>query len=132
MDKRGAFIWPRSLLWLFLGLVFLYLALMPFFNVFPYNFEVGEDLLRFLIVAMGVLILIESFRKDKGFRRFFWIIVGIIIAAFGIYIFLIGINVSLPFTFTVNKIILQIILALYSVYLIIGAWQQTRVINTNN
>jgi len=126
MNKKGAFILPRSLLWLILGVMFLYMALMPFFSFFPYNFEVGENLLRALIVAVGVLILIESFRREAGFKRFLQILIGLIIAAFGVYIFLIGVNIKLPFEFEVNKIILQIVLALYSVYLLGGAFQQTK------
>jgi|TARA_Y100000310_G_scaffold253767_1_gene260706 hypothetical protein len=129
MDKRGSFVWPRSILWLFMGLVFLYLALMPFFEVFPYNFEVGSNLLRLLIFVVGILILFESFRRGtRGLKRISWISVGLILAAFGIYIFLMGLGVNLPFVFNVNQVWLQIILALYSVYLIIGAWGQTKVV----
>mgnify|MGYP001612003026 CR=1 FL=1 len=128
MNKKGAFIWPRSLLWLFLGLLFLYLALMPFFNLFPYNIEVGEDLLRFLIVVVGLLIFIESFRRERGFKRMLSVILGLVIAVFGVYIFLLGIDISLPFEFNINKIVLQIVLILYSIYLIMGAFEQTRVI----
>ena len=128
MNKRGAFIWPRSLLWLVSGAVFLYLALMPFFDVFPYNFEIGEGLLRVLIVVVGILILMESFRRERGFKNFLWIILGIIIAAFGIYIFLMGLDINLPFVFGINEIVLQIILALYSLYLIGGAFGQVKII----
>ena len=128
MNKRGGFIWPRSLLYLISGLIFLYLALMPFFSVFPYNFEVGEDLLRILIVIVGMLLLVASFKRDRGVRRLIQVVVGIILAVFGIYIFLMGINVPLPFEFGINKAILQIILALYSIYLIIGAWKQTKTV----
>ncbi len=128
MNKRGAFIWYRSLWWLLAGIVFLYLGLMPFFEVFPYNFEMGEDLLRFLIVIVGILILIESFRRERGMKNFKWILLGIVMAAFGIYIFLLGINVSLPFNFDINEMVLQGILVLYSLYLIWGAFGQIRVV----
>jgi hypothetical protein len=128
MNKIGAFVWPRSLIWLFSGAIFLYLALMPFFDVFPYNFEVGETLLRVMIVIVGILILFESFRRGVGIRKFFWVLLGAIIAAFGIYIFLMGVNVKLPFEFGINKIILQVILALYSIYLLIGAWEQVKIV----
>jgi hypothetical protein len=128
MNKRGRFIWPRSLLWLVSGAVFLYLALMPFFDVFPYNFEIGEGLLRVLIVVVGILILIESFRRERGFKNFSWVIIGILIAAFGIYIFLMGLNISLPFVFGINEIVLQIILALYSLYLIWGSFGQVKIV----
>jgi hypothetical protein len=127
MNKRGKFIWPRSLLWLFIGLVFLYMAIMPFFEVFPYNFEIGENLMIFLIFVVGILILFESFKRDSGIKRFFWILFGLIIALFGLYVFLMYLGINLPFVFKVNEIILQIILALYSVYLIIGAWGQSAV-----
>ncbi len=127
MDKKGRFIWPRSLLWVFIGLVFLYMAIMPFFEVFPYNFEIGENLMIFLIFVVGILILFESFRRDSGVKRFFWVLLGLIIAILGLYVFLMGLGVNLPFVFNVNGIILQFILALYSIYLIIGAWGQSAV-----
>jgi len=129
MNKSAKFVWPRSFFWLLIGAIFLYLGLMPFFNVFPYNFEIGENLLRLIIVIVGLLILIESFKKERGFKNFTSIIIGILIAAFGIYIFLMGINVTLPFQFDISELVLQGILILFSLYLIWGAFGQVRTFN---
>ncbi len=128
MDKKGAFVWPRSFIWVLIGAIFLYLGLMPFFDVFPYNFEIGEELLRLIIVIVGILILIESFKRERGFRNFMWIIVGIVIAAFGIYIFLMGINVTLPFEFDISDVVLQVILILFSLYLVWGSFGQVKIV----
>jgi hypothetical protein len=128
MDKKGVFVWPRSFVWVLIGAIFLYLGLMPFFDVFPYNFEIGEELLRLIIVIVGILILIESFKRERGFRNFMWIIVGIVIAAFGIYIFLMGINVTLPFEFDISDVVLQVILILFSLYLVWGSFGQVKIV----
>jgi hypothetical protein len=128
MNKIGAFVWPRSFVWLLVGAIFLYLGLMPFFNLFPYNFEIGEELLRLIIVIVGILILIESFRRERGFRNFMWIIIGIIIAAFGIYIFLMGININLPFQFNISDLVLQIILILFALYIVWGSFGQVKIV----
>ena len=128
MNKKGAFVWPRSFAWVLIGAIFLYLGLMPFFDLFPYNFEIGEELLRLIIVIVGILILIESFKRERGFRNFMWIIVGIVIAAFGIYIFLMGINVTLPFEFDISDVVLQVILILFSLYLVWGSFGQVKVV----
>jgi hypothetical protein len=128
MNKKGAFVWPRSFIWVLIGAIFLYLGLMPFFDLFPYNFEIGEELLRLIIVIVGILILIESFKRERGFRNFMWIIVGIVIAAFGIYIFLMGINVTLPFEFDISDVVLQVILILFSLYLVWGSFGQVKIV----
>ena len=128
MNKIGAFVWPRSFVWLLVGAIFLYLGLMPFFNLFPYNFEIGEELLRLIIVIVGILILIESFRRERGFRNFMWIIIGIIIAAFGIYICLMGININLPFQFNISDLVLQIILILFALYIVWGSFGQVKIV----
>jgi len=126
MNKRGRFVWPRSLIWLGLALLFLYIAVMPYFNFFPVSFEIGENLLRFFILLAGLLIFIESFRRHIRFKKFIHIILGLFMAVFGFYIFLMGVNVPLPFEFNINKIILQIVLGLYAIYLLIGAFEQTQ------
>ena len=124
MDKRGSWDSPRSWWYFFGGVIFLYLALMPFFDIFPFNFEVGGALLRILISALGLLILIESFTMDP-INKFGKIIVGLIFAVFGAFIFFSYQNASwLPFSLDPGEMVLQIVLIIYAAYLFIGAWRQ--------
>jgi len=124
MDKRGDWDSPRSW-WYFLGgLVFLYLALMPFFNVFPFSFAVGDSLLRIFIALIGILILFESFTMDP-INKLFKIIIGLVFAVFGVWLFFSFQGASwLPFDINLSDTILQIVLIVYAAYLFIGAWRQ--------
>ena len=125
MNKKGD--WDNSngsWIYFILGLVFLYLALMPFFNIFPFNFEIGGALIRILIAIMGVLIFIESFKMDPV-NKITKVIVGLLFAVFGLFFFFSYQEASwLPFSLNPGDTILQIILIIYAAYIFIGAWRQ--------
>ena len=106
------------------GLIFLYLGLMPFLNVFPFNFDVGGSLLRILVAVLGVLIMIESFTMDpidKGRK----VIVGLVFAVVGLYFFFMHQGATwIPFVFSLSDVVFQVLLIIYAAYLFIGAWRQ--------
>ncbi|MCD4759588.1 hypothetical protein K8R33_01735 [archaeon] len=125
MNKRGD--WDThngSWLYFFGGLIFLYLALMPFLDAFPFNFEIGGALLRILIGVIGVVILIESFTMDPV-NKLGKVAIGLIFAVVGIYLFFSYQGASwIPFSLSLSDVILQILLIIYAAYLFIGAWRQ--------
>jgi len=128
LNKKGD--WDNthgSWLYFFGGLIFLYISLMPFFNKFPFEFEVGGMLLRAFIAIAGIIIFIESFTMESidNSGKIGKIVIGLLFAAIGVYLFSMHIGASwVPFSFSLNEIILQIILIIYAAYLFVGAWRQ--------
>ncbi len=125
LDKKGDWDNSHGSWWYFIGgLIFLYIGLMPFFDIFPFSFTIGESLLRVFLALLGVLILVESFTMDP-MNKFGKVVVGLIFAIVGVYSFLSYQGVSwLPFEMALNSIVLQILLIIYAIYLFIGAWRQ--------
>ena len=121
-NKRGD-IRPISFLWLGGGIIFLLLGIMPFFNILPFSFELTGLLLKYLIVLVGLLIFVESFGIGFGASKFGRIIIGVLFVAVGLWFILMHYNV-LESLIDVSDIILQILLIVYSIYLIIGAFLQ--------
>ena len=125
MNKKGD--WDNhngSWVYFILGVIFLYLALMPFFNIFPFNFAIGGALLRIFIAVMGVLIFIESFKMDPV-NKITKVIVGLAFAVLGLFFFFSHQEASwLPFSLNPGDTILQIFLIIYAAYIFIGAWRQ--------
>jgi hypothetical protein len=112
--------------WLYFigGLIFLYLGLMPFLNVFPFNFDVGSSLLRIMVAVLGVIILIESFTMDP-IDKARKVVIGLVFAVIGLYLFFMGQGaVWIPWSFNLSDIFFQVILVIYAAYLFIGAWRQ--------
>jgi hypothetical protein len=125
MNKKGDWDNHNGSWWYFLlGVVFLYLALMPFFNIFPFNFSIGGALLRIFIAIMGVLIFIESFKMDPV-NKITKVIVGLAFAVIGLFFFFSHQGATwLPFSWNPSDAVLQIILIIYAAYIFIGAWRQ--------
>ena len=125
IGKRGD--WDNSHgSWLYFigGLIFLYLGLMPFLNVFPFNFDIGSSLLRIMVAVLGVMILIESFTMDP-IDKARKIVVGLVFAIIGLYLFFMEQGATwIPLSFSLSDIVFQIILVVYAAYLFIGAWRQ--------
>jgi len=112
--------------WLYFlgGLIFLYLGLMPFLDVFPFNFDIGSSLLRIMVAVLGVLILIESFSMDP-IDKARKVIVGLVFAVVGLYLFFMGQGASwIPISFSTSDVVFQVILVIYAAYLLIGAGRQ--------
>jgi len=125
ISKRGD--WDNSHgSWLYFigGLIFLYLGLMPFLNVFPFNFDVGSSLLRIMVAVLGVIILIESFTMDP-MDKVRKVIIGLVFAIVGLYLFFMGEGATwIPFSFNLSDIFFQVILIIYAAYLFFGAFRQ--------
>ncbi|MFH1376858.1 MAG: hypothetical protein ABIH25_04440 [Candidatus Woesearchaeota archaeon] len=126
MNKRGDFT-GRSAIWLLIALIFLYIALTPFgFLPFPFSLDLTESIVRGLIAVIGVLIFIESFNYDSK-QKFLGIVIGLIFFLVGVYILLMSIEslpFSLPYTFEINDIFLQVILIIYALYLAYASFKQ--------
>ena len=113
-----------SWLYFFGGLIFLYLGLMPFLNVFPFNFDLGSSLLRIMVAVLGVIILIESFTMDP-IDKARKVIVGLVFAVVGLYLFFMEQGANwIPINFSTSDVVFQVILVIYAAYLFIGAWRQ--------
>ncbi len=124
MNKRGDWDSPRSWWYFIGGLIVLYLALMPFFDLFPFNFSIGESILRILIAIIGLLILFESFTMDPV-NKTGKVIVGLFFAVFGAWMYFSYLGMGwLPFEINLSDTVLQILLIIYAAYLFIGAWRQ--------
>jgi len=125
ISKRGD--WDNSHgSWLYFigGLIFLYLGLMPFLNVFPFNFDVESSLLRIMVAVLGVIILIESFTMDP-MDKVRKVIIGLVFAIVGLYLFFMGEGATwIPFSFNLSDIFFQVILIIYAAYLFFGAFRQ--------
>ena len=125
IGKKG--VWDNSHgSWLYFlgGLIFLYLGLMPFLDVFPFNFDIGSSLLRIMVAVLGVLILIESFSMDP-IDKARKVIVGLVFAVVGLYLFFMGQGASwIPISFSTSDVVFQVILVIYAAYLLIGAGRQ--------
>jgi hypothetical protein len=112
--------------WLYFigGIIFLYLGLMPFLSVFPFNFDIGSSLLRIFVAALGLSIMIESFTMDpidKGRK----VVLGLVFAIVGLYFFFMHQGATwIPFAFNLSDMVFQILLVVYAAYLFFGAWRQ--------
>ena len=125
MNKKGD--WDNSngsLIYFILGLMFLYVSLMPFIKVFPVNFDLVGNLLRIMVAIVGVIILIESFKMDP-INKPMKIASGFVFAVVGLYFFFSSKNASwIPFIINPGDMVLQIVLVIYAAYLFIGAFRQ--------
>ncbi|MBT6995463.1 hypothetical protein HN865_05185 [Candidatus Woesearchaeota archaeon] len=125
IGKKGDWDNHHGSWWYFIGgIVFLYLGLMPFLSVFPFNFDVSGSLLRIFVAVLGVMIMIESFTMDpidKGRK----VIIGLVFAIIGLYFFFMHQGATwIPFVFSLNDMVFQILLIVYATYLFFGAWRQ--------
>ena len=123
LNKRGDFR-ITSWRWLLLGLLFLAIGLMPFFpNLFPITFELTSLILKLLISVIGLLLIIEAYggRYDSG--GWFRVFLSLIPFGAGIWMTLMQFAI-IPVLFEINIIILQIMVIIYSVFVLIGAWLQ--------
>ncbi|MBT6735082.1 hypothetical protein HOA69_01865 [Candidatus Woesearchaeota archaeon] len=125
MNKKGD--WDNSngsMIYLILGFIFLYVSLMPFIKIFPFNFAIEESLLRIMVAIVGVIILIESFKMDP-INKAMKIASGFIFAVVGLYLFFSYQNATwIPFFINPGDMVLQIILIIYATYLFFGAFRQ--------
>ncbi len=124
-SKRGDWDNSHGSWWYFIGgLIFLYLGLMPFLSVFPFNFEIGSSLLRIMIAVLGVAILIESFTMDP-IDKVRKVVIGLVFAVVGLYLFFMEQGATwIPFSFGLSDIVFQVILIIYAAYLFFGAFRQ--------
>lgn len=125
MNKKGD--WDNrngSMIYFILGLIFLYVSLVPFIKVFPFNFAMEGPLLRIMVAVVGVIILIESFKMDP-INKAMKIASGFVFAVVGLYFFFSYQNASwIPFAFNLSDMVFQVLLVVYAAYLFFGAWRQ--------
>ena len=121
LNKRG---WTRhSFLYLIVGLIFLYVGLMPFFE-FPFTFEVSLIILKVVLAIEGLLILIESFKSGINFSEIWWkVILGLVFFVFAVGILLMDFKV-IPISFIINESILQVAVIVYAIWMIVQAFMQ--------
>jgi hypothetical protein len=127
-NKRGFWVFPRSLWFFIIGAIFIIVSFLPF-DFLPFSFDLSSTVLSIFIVAAGLIILFGSFSgiSQPGIRhgRFARIIFALVLAAFGIYVLLMNMGSTwLSYAFSLNELTLQIIFIFYSIYLFIGAWMQ--------
>lgn len=125
--KRGGTIIPGIV-----GLIYVIIGVIPFLDKFGIT-SIGLDIpglfLKFLLAVAGVIIFFTSFRIGIGIHRFFYVILGFVFAAFGI--FLVAVHYGLIASgFELPLIVLQVLVLVYGLDLLYDCYKSYKIYKT--